>query len=814
MIVSHILGHLLQFGQVPAWYAASDFAGPGGHAIRRLVAAMRAGASGPDWAVLVRQCLRRLPDSERVLVKRLNGTTEALLRDVDVRQEFDGTLVAEPYRPDWVAELGDQALDRPRAEAADAAPPVAGEPWLRHLLGKSAWKSHAQREATWQALNAPVNSTLLVGLPTGSGKSLVYQCCAAFETGLTVLVVPTIALGIDQLAAVRELPFAQAYEPMFYTSDQDAQAVLEAVQSRRCRLLITSPEAIVAGRLAGPLRSHAQDGFLRRLVVDEAHLIESWGADFRVEFQLLGAVLREWRALAPSGVRVLLLSATFSPSTPPMLRDMFAGGDVAWEAHIVQRLRPEIHYFAVPDWVHPEEQVQRVSEALRRLPRPAILYVTEIDSAREWGEHFRSAGFVRFRVFHGDTRGPERQAIMKAWRNDELDLVVATSAFGMGVDKPDVKAVVHACFPEGIDRFYQEVGRGGRDGEPCVSLLVPKRRDERIARTMGPTLLKDAEKVNGRWRAMWHSRETVADADDRSTVKFRIRTDVQPEHRFGRQSFSENERWNKRLLLMMDRAGLIRIESLGWERRQEDADSVKWAVVRPFTSTLQMESGLSEMLTEMRAREILSIQRSVDALVRYFHRERAVCRELRTHYGPETSRSCGSCALCRSHRERPAGMGSLELDEELTVTSPAVQVVQAPALSDPNSRSELVRALRQVLQSHRVDRFLMGSVNRPALEALLEHADDGARPYRIDELGQKPTPHVRPHEAVVVLHVGTIDEGAGIYNRRGRWVAHWLLGGTIEHIPGRWPFLHEYGALAYPGVDGLSQWLNRSDVCT
>lgn len=809
MIASQVLVHILQTGQIPIWYAASDFAGPGGHAIRRLVAAIRAGASGPDWAVLMRQCLRRLPDTEQVLVTRLSATTKALLDDVDVRQEFDGTLTAEPYRPDWVAELGDQALDRPRARPADAARPLAGEPWLRRLLGKSEWKSHAQREATWQALNAPVNSTLLVGLPTGSGKSLVYQCCAAFDAGLTVVVVPTVALGIDQLAAVRELPFAQAYEPLLYTPDQDAQSVLDAVQSRRCRLLITSPEAIVAGRLAAPLRGLAQDGFLRRLVVDEAHLIESWGADFRVEFQLLGAVLREWRALAPAGIRTLLLSATFSPSTPPMLRDLFAGDGVAWDAHIVQRLRPEIHYFAVPDWVQADEQVARVSEALHRLPRPAILYVTEVENARDWGKRLDSAGFVRYRVFHGDTPAADRKAIMKAWRNDELDLVVATSAFGMGVDKPDVKSVVHACFPEGIDRFYQEVGRGGRDGEPCISLLVPKLRDERIARTMGPTLLKDAEKVNGRWRAMWQSRVAMTDADGTSTVKFRIGTDVQPEHRFGRQSYSENERWNKRLLLMMDRAGLIRIESLGWERTQEDGGSIKWAVVRPFTSTLQIEGGLSEMLGDARASEIVTIQRSVDALVRYFRRERAVCRELKIHYGPETSRSCGSCASCRNHRERPVGAGPLELDEETTATTPAVQVVQAPALSDPSARSELVRALRQVLQSHRINRFVLGSTSRPSLELLLEHADDGAqRPYRIDELGQNPTPNVRPQEAVLVLHVDSIDENARIYNRSGRWVAHWLLGGTIEQTPGRWPFLHEHGSRAYPGQDGLSHWLN------
>ena len=374
----------------------------------------------------------------------------------------------------------------------------------------------------WRALNSPPNSTLLVGLPTGSGKSLVYQCCAAFDQLMTVLVVPTVALGLDQLAAVRELPCVQALQPVLYTPGDDAEVVLEAVQSRRSRLLITSPEAIVSGRLSNLLRRHAEEGFLGRVVVDEAHLIESWGAEFRIEFQLLAAVLRTWRDVAPGGVRALLLSATFAPTTPAMLRELFAPAGGAWSQHIVQHLRWEIQYFAAAQWLSADDQVARVEEALRRLPRPAILYVTEVQEAERWGARLRQAGFERLRVFHGSTSTVDRRAIMAAWRADELDLVVGTSAFGMGVDKPDVKAIVHACFPEGIDRFYQEVGRGGRDGDRCVSLLAPTEKDERVARTLGPTLLSDPDKVNGRWRAMWGTRQAVVSAEGVQTGAFKI----------------------------------------------------------------------------------------------------------------------------------------------------------------------------------------------------------------------------------------------------------------------------------------------------
>src|ERR1700733_13830994 len=102
MTGARLLEHILRTGSVPDWYADTDLAGPGGHAIRRFIGATRVGVRGPDWAVLVRQCLRRLPGGERVQVARLDETRAALLREVDVHQELDGTLEAEPYQPTWI----------------------------------------------------------------------------------------------------------------------------------------------------------------------------------------------------------------------------------------------------------------------------------------------------------------------------------------------------------------------------------------------------------------------------------------------------------------------------------------------------------------------------------------------------------------------------------------------------------------------------------------------------------------------------------------------------------------------------------------
>ena len=210
------------------------------------------------------------------------------------------------------------------------------------------------------------------------------------------------------------------------------------------------------------------------------------------------------------------------------------------------------------------------------------------------------AGRIRsgLRVFHGSTSAADRKAIMKAWRADELDLVVGTSAFGMGVDKPDVKAIVHACFPEGIDRFYQEVGRGGRDGDRCISLLAPTQKDDRVARTMGPTLLSDPEKVNGRWQAMWQSREAVVTAEGVQAGTFRVNTQGPTGLQVWQREFWGERDWNKRLLLMMDRAGLIRIDGLTRERTADDAELLESAVIRPLRPTMELHGSLHLLLEQ------------------------------------------------------------------------------------------------------------------------------------------------------------------------------------------------------------------------
>lgn len=810
MTANSVLEHIVRHLEVPTWFHVSQDASTWGidHSLARLSNSIVRGEFGMDQAVLLRQCIRHLDNSQRIVVPTIAGDLLVLLERVGIRQALDGTITALPYRPEWLSEESNVCVDLPTLQPSLVDRRLPGEPWLLERLGTNHWKSNAQKEAAWSALCAPAGSSLLIGLPTGAGKSLVYQCCAAYETGLTVLVVPTVALGLDQLAAVRQLPLAVTSHPRLYSSGPEGEEVMRVVRAGQCRLLITSPEAIVAGRLKNVLAQCAIEGRLRRVVVDEAHIVESWGADFRIEFQLLGSLLREWRRAAPEKLRLLLLSATFAPGTLRMLKRLFASDDGLWEEHIIQRLRPEIHYFAPPNWVSKEEQLNHVQEALHYLPRPAILYVTEKKHADYWVTQLTEIGFRRLAGFHGDTAPTSRDEIMRRWRNDELDLVVATSAFGMGVDKVDVRAVVHSCYPEGIDRFYQEVGRGGRDCAPTISLLVPTKRDERVAKSMGATLLRDEQKINGRWHAMWNTREKLD-----ATYYYRIRTDTQPPHRLGIRSYSENVRWNKRLLLLMERACLIKIVGIEYQEALDGGSSaLEWAVIQALASTVELQYQIANLLSEQRSSEVNAINESLEKLTVYFRRERPICRQLRDHYGTDTVRACGSCYHCRCGRVAP--QFSSELIPMATpdpIGRPLVHVVQCPSAREPAGAMQITHALRIVMQRGIARRFAVSSMHCDLASRLLNNADDRTGvPYRLDNISDSSARSVSPSETIIVLHVGAIERTATAINRRGRWIIHWVLGMPIETTPGQWVFMHEFESRSFPGPEGLNHWLGSA----
>ena len=343
------------------------------------------------------------------------------------------------------------------------------------------YQGPGQRLAIRSAFFLKPGGTLVVNLPTGTGKSLVAWAPALLAAGneLTVMITPTIALAIDQERQLREnylavsLPQELAWHGGL--SEPGRKAVLQRLRSGSQRILITSPESFV-GSLSPALYETAAKGRLKYFVVDEAHLVAQWGNDFRPQFQAMSGMRRDLLKRSPpkSQFRTLLLSATLTQESFDVLETLFSEGDFGSVNAVA--LRPEPEYWHSSSETKAERK-QKVIELVRVVPRPFLLYVTTQRDAEDWHQTLRTLGMKRLGCVHGNTSNIDRERIIDEWRQREIDCVVATSAFGLGMDKSDVRAVIHACIPESIDRFYQEVGaRAGTAAPPFPSCCLARKR--------------------------------------------------------------------------------------------------------------------------------------------------------------------------------------------------------------------------------------------------------------------------------------------------------------------------------------------------
>jgi superfamily II DNA helicase RecQ len=353
--------------------------------------------------------------------------------------------------------------------------------------------------------------TLHVVLPTGSGKSLVEVAPGLLRSGsTTVVVVPTVALALDQELQTRQrfpsagLPDRLALHGAL--TDEEKQQIRRRLRDGEQRLLFTSPESAIT--LTEALAELARRGKLSHFVVDEAHLVRTWGLDYRPEFQLLGAMLDDIAAAAAAAERpaptIVLATATLSRSALELNDELLGHGRRAWIGSSF--LRPEIRYL-LGECASNEERDTRLVETLRHAPRPAIIYVARPLDATRIVTVLREAGIRRCVAFTGSTDGADRAAILRDWSGahgpTRYDIVVGTSAFGLGVDQADVRTVIAAYTPLSVDRLYQEVGRAGRDGHAAVAVWFPvPNSDERVSRRLDSASFIGDEKAWARWEMM------------------------------------------------------------------------------------------------------------------------------------------------------------------------------------------------------------------------------------------------------------------------------------------------------------------------
>ncbi|MCY7352783.1 MAG: ATP-dependent DNA helicase [Cytophagaceae bacterium] len=295
----------------------------------------------------------------------------------------------------------------------------------------------------------------LVLMPTGGGKSVCFQIPALVKDGLAVVISPLIALMKDQVEALRANGVAAAFLNSSL-GPREQESVLWQAKLGELKLLYVAPERLFSGSTVD---------FLKRLnislfAIDESHCISSWGHDFRPEYRQLGKLKQEF-----PDVPIIALTATADKVTR---RDILKQMGVPDAPTFVASFdRPNISLTVLPG----QKRLQRMVDFLEKHPKqPGIVYCLSRKTTEEIAGKLQKEGF-RAEYYHAGCSPEHRSRVQEAFLKDDIQIIVATIAFGMGIDKSNVRWVIHYNLPSNVESYYQEIGRAGRDGTPADALL-------------------------------------------------------------------------------------------------------------------------------------------------------------------------------------------------------------------------------------------------------------------------------------------------------------------------------------------------------
>ena len=437
---------------------------------------------------------------------------------------------------------------------------------------------------------------VLAVMPTGYGKSAIYQLAGALMPGATLVVSPLIALQRDQLVALEETDLPAAELNSTLTEHRRGEA-LDDVREGALEFLFLAPEQFANEETLAALRESPPSLF----VVDEAHCISEWGHDFRPDYLRLGAVVAEL-----GHPRVLALTATAAPTVRREIVQRLGLHD----PHVVIRGFDRPNIWLGVETFHDEDAkldalVQRVATA----PKPGIVYAATRRGSDRLATALEEHG-VRARAYHAGLGKRARERVQEAFMADEVEVVVATIAFGMGIDKPNVRFVFHAEISDSVDAYYQEIGRAGRDGDPSEALLFYRSQDVGLRRFFGGVTAIAVADV-----------EAVAEAVTRGAES------VTPE-------------------LLQDATGLPRAKVAAVLNRLEQANSVRILPSGDVVLAAEPPDGAAAVAAQDAAREY---ERSRVEMMRAYAELRDCRREFVLNYfGEPREEPCGFCDNCEA----------------------------------------------------------------------------------------------------------------------------------------------------------------------
>ncbi|HUQ07051.1 MAG TPA: ATP-dependent DNA helicase RecQ, partial [Kofleriaceae bacterium] len=391
-----------------------------------------------------------------------------------------------------IADHVAEAVERPKGALERALDDVFGFSTLRP----------GQAEVIAEVLDG---HPVVAVMPTGAGKSLCYQLPAIIlgqKGGVTLVVSPLIALMKDQVDVLTARGVAAAALTSAATQEQQRD-ILDGIRAGLFTLVYVAPERFKSPRFLDALR--AMGDRLALVAIDEAHCISEWGHDFRPDYRRIGAAVRELRP-----PRVAAFTATATPEVRADIAEQLAMTNP--RVHVRGFDRPNL-YYTIERVRGIEEKSQRLVQLARtRDGGVALVYASTRKNAEKYADTLKRAG-MRVRVYHAGLDDKSRDEAQDVFMAGKLDAIVATNAFGMGIDKSDIRIVVHADVPRSPEAYYQECGRGGRDGRATKCVLLFGAGDVRMQEFLIDASYPSTEQLRALWKLLKDQPELGAASD-------------------------------------------------------------------------------------------------------------------------------------------------------------------------------------------------------------------------------------------------------------------------------------------------------------